>query len=89
MRKWHVVYEGASRDVVVDEGEIRAVRLKHFDEAAATGTLAGRRVAAMWIIDHGTAQADVIRIHGRVPPLIEARHRWRSLHQDSAARGGG
>jgi hypothetical protein len=82
MRKWHVVYEGAHHDVIVDEGEIRALRLKHFDEAAAAGTLGGRQIAAMWIIDHATPRADVIRVHGRVPRLIAARHQWLGAHPE-------
>jgi len=74
MRTWTVVYRGMQSEEVVEEGDLGEHAFATFDKAAAMGTLDGRAVTAMWIIDGSTADADVIRIHGRVGLDMHARH---------------
>ncbi len=72
--KWYVVFEDDSqKEVTVEEGERDAEMLKRFDDVKKTGRLKGREVRGMWIIDHATEQADVIRIDRRVPRGIRTR----------------
>jgi hypothetical protein len=74
MRTWTVVYRGTQREEIVEEGDLGGPALATFDKAASTGTLNGREVAGMWIVDGSSADADVIRIHGRVGVEMHARH---------------
>ncbi len=77
MIKWHALFEeDPQRDVLVEkveEGKLRADALKRFEDAAAANELNGRELIGMWMIDHATEQADVIKIHGHVPGDIRVR----------------
>ena len=69
MKNWYVVYEDAPQDEVLVEGDI-----EHFERAAKAGNINGREIRGMWVIDHATEQADVIKIDRRVPPDIRIRY---------------
>ena len=74
MRKWSAVYENdPHREVIVDKGESDAGMLKRFDAAARAANIDGREVIGMWIIDHATEQAYVIKYYGRVSDEIRKR----------------
>ena len=76
MLKWITVCEGTHRNPITAEtSSLEASALKEFDDAKATGTLNGRRIIGMWMIDDATEQANVIRIYGSVPREIIQRHK--------------
>lgn len=80
--KWYVVFEDdPQKQVTIEEGERDARMLKRFDDVQKTDTLEGREVRGMWIIDHATEQADVIKIYGRVRGDIRARFDARMSQQ--------
>ncbi len=79
MIKWCALFEdGYQREVLIeaaDEQPQRAGVLKRFEDARTANEINGRKVIGMWIIDYATEQADVIKIHGRVPENIDTRFR--------------
>lgn len=76
MLKWIAVCEGAHRNpITTEKSNLEASALKEFDDAKAAGTLDGRRIIGMWMIDDATEQANVIRICGSVPREIIQRHK--------------
>lgn len=75
MQKWIVVYsDDTANNEIVKEGDFGAVELVRFDEVAEAGSLNGRKIHGMWIIDPATEQEDVIKIFGLVPEGLHSRH---------------
>lgn len=74
MRTWTVVYQGTRREEIVEEGELGSSALANFDKAARAGSLNGRAVTGMWIIDDAVAAGEVLRIYGRVGGELHSRH---------------
>ena len=74
MRKLYAAFEGDHQSALAESGQdIEMLAL--YEGAKKSGTLKGRRVNAMWVIDE---REDVIRTHGDVPSDIDARHTaWR------------
>ena len=74
MRKLHAALEGDHQSVMAESGQDLEI-LARYEDAKKSGTLQGRRVRAMWVIDE---RDDVIRTHGNVSSEIDARHAaWR------------
>ncbi len=78
MINWCALFEdGDQREVLIEEAELslRAGVLKRFVDARAANKINGRKVKGMWMwmINYATEQADVIKIHGRVPGDIKQR----------------
>ena len=70
MIKWHVVFEDDPQNETVrrvGEDELRADTLARFDSLAVAGEIGGREIRGMWMVDHATEQADVVRTHGLTP----------------------
>jgi len=76
MLKWIAVCEGGRRNpITTEKSNLESSALKEFDHAKAAGTLNGRRIIGMWMIDDVTEEANVIRICGSVPREIIQRHK--------------
>ncbi len=81
MIKWHAIFEdGDQREVLIEEADEqpqRADMIKRFEDARAANEINGHKARGMWMIDYATEHADVIKIHGRVPEIIDTRFRER------------
>ena len=74
MRTWTVVYQGTQREEVIEQGPFGSETLANFDKAAKAGSINGRAITGMWIIDCAAAEHQVLRIFGRVGSDIHSRH---------------
>ena len=73
---WYAIYKDEPRDAHhTEERAPRSSVLKRFDDAATLGMHNGRAVKSMWLIDEAAEQEDVVRLYGRVPAEIRARHK--------------
>ncbi len=83
MIKWCALFkDGDQREVLIEEADEqrqRAGLIKRFEAARAANEIKGRKAMGMWMwmIDYATEQADVVKIHGRVPENIDTRFRER------------
>jgi hypothetical protein len=68
MREWWAIYGDDLRRIpeLVKTGELKAPSFDGFAEAAKAGTLNGRGLVGMWIIDPGT----LIASYGLGPPGV-------------------
>jgi hypothetical protein len=78
--KWYVVYSDQPQTPVELEepGDV----LARFDIASMLGHIDGRKIKAMWIINHADEQDNVIRIHGAVPMPIRRRFDAAKRHRE-------
>ncbi len=77
MPTWQIVFKGdAQGNLRIEKREYDAAR---FDATAKATEFDGHEVIGMWVIDHDTPNADVIRKHGRVPKDIDTRfNAWKA-----------
>jgi hypothetical protein len=75
MKQLHAIFaDDPQRSVISVAGDSDASRVECLREARHSGTLAGRKVVCLWLVDEGTPHADVLEIYGRVPLDIHIRH---------------
>ncbi len=81
MISWYALFEdGDQCEVLIEEADEQSQRadmIQRFEDARAANEINGHKVRGMWMIDYATEQADVIKIHGRVPENIDTRLRER------------
>lgn len=75
MTTWYAVFKDRRPgDIeIVSSGTTKDLT-STFGEAAEAGTIQGREVMGMWLVDHDSEQDDVVCIHGIATPDLRKRH---------------